>query len=612
MPKSGTWPGGVAMESLSNMDSAGSCDSVVSMNSGYSEDSMEHLSAEEKACLMYLEETIEALEVQEDSGLSNDEPDPLLQAVKLGQMSVNDISRFKPESRGDQKSFLTSGVPTPLAHLPEEPGFRGLTTGVKAEQHALNQTSEQRSCPASAANTKDLQTPVDLKTQPKPLVTESVAGCKINQSTPQAEVLCSSKDGDGNLKIVTTSGLCPSESAKAPEIDLGLIPPPSDFMDEPSLPPQSDAEISASAEMSNNKPGAAVDMEELRHKASTKRTSVSSPVTQEPPNMPAELSALVVSSGPPMSPPPEAAEPRSPPAVAPKPKKLPANIILKSHKAAVADGSSGHSVPTSSDRLLLDPQRVRMEALRKLGLLKSEEADSGPVLSPKLSPQTRRSWVAPPSPISPASPCTPPSTPSYTRVSSPPHTFVPPQSPAAVSPSASSTAPADQPPDILPAPAAFSDPGPQLSDNELSALREVTGATVDAQVNGPHFTPPALVKQLTPPKVVGVKSATLERSGLGLSSYMASQGSSEANQGGGGKQSPSELRNNRPRPASLGSGKEFSSPQRESPQTGQAAQHSADSQKLPRSQGISVLICPRAENGGGRREALRRLGLLRD
>lgn len=36
---------------------------------------MEYLSAEEKACLMFLEETIEALEVQEDSGLSNDEPD---------------------------------------------------------------------------------------------------------------------------------------------------------------------------------------------------------------------------------------------------------------------------------------------------------------------------------------------------------------------------------------------------------------------------------------------------------------------------------------------------------------------------------------------------------
>ena len=57
-----------------------------------SEDSMEHLSAEERACLMYLEETIEALEVQEvqeDSGLSNDEPDPLLQADKMGRMRVN-------------------------------------------------------------------------------------------------------------------------------------------------------------------------------------------------------------------------------------------------------------------------------------------------------------------------------------------------------------------------------------------------------------------------------------------------------------------------------------------------------------------------------------------
>lgn len=54
-----------------------------------SDDSMEHLSAEERACLMYLEETIEALEVQEDSGSSNDEPDPVLRAEKMGRMRVN-------------------------------------------------------------------------------------------------------------------------------------------------------------------------------------------------------------------------------------------------------------------------------------------------------------------------------------------------------------------------------------------------------------------------------------------------------------------------------------------------------------------------------------------
>lgn len=49
---------------------------------------MEHLSAEERACLMYLEETIEALDVQDDSGLSNDELEPLSLEEKLRQIRV--------------------------------------------------------------------------------------------------------------------------------------------------------------------------------------------------------------------------------------------------------------------------------------------------------------------------------------------------------------------------------------------------------------------------------------------------------------------------------------------------------------------------------------------
>lgn len=54
-----------------------------------SEDSMEHLSAEERACLMYLEETIEALEVQEDSGLSNDEPESVAHTEKMSGLRLN-------------------------------------------------------------------------------------------------------------------------------------------------------------------------------------------------------------------------------------------------------------------------------------------------------------------------------------------------------------------------------------------------------------------------------------------------------------------------------------------------------------------------------------------
>ncbi|XP_070815073.1 specifically androgen-regulated gene protein [Chaetodon trifascialis] len=101
MPKSDTWPGGFGLETMTGMDSAGSCDSIVSANSGFSDDSLEHLSAEEKACLMFLEETIESLDTEEDSGLSNDEPDQLPNpgsvAAKVADLSAS-MSKSKLNS----------------------------------------------------------------------------------------------------------------------------------------------------------------------------------------------------------------------------------------------------------------------------------------------------------------------------------------------------------------------------------------------------------------------------------------------------------------------------------------------------------------------------------
>lgn len=486
--------------------------------------------------------------------------------------------------------------------------------GDKAEHQVVSEILERPPTPASAASENDLKTSVDLTTQTQLPVPEPAAGCDIHPSAPQTKVLCVCKDKDGNLKIVPGG----SQPAQASDIDLSLIPPPSDFMDLPGPPPQpEEAKAPPPSEViSTRKLGATIDLELLRQRASTK---VSPPVTPEPLNNPPDLSPRGVSLH---TSPPESTEHRSPPAVAPKPKKLPANIILKSHKTAASDSSSGHSVPTCSDRILLDPQRVRIEALRKLGLLKSDEADSGPILSPKQSPQNRRSWAAPSPPVSPA-PHTPPTTPSYSRLSTPSSASIPPQSPFTASPTVPSTPPAVDLPHFVPAPPAFSDPdGPPLSDIELSAGEDISGADADtadtAQVNTPPHTPPTVIKQLTPPKDKGFKSTTLEPSSLGPSSSMAVQD-------GSNKQSPSQLRNSRPRPASLGSGKEFSSSWGEGSQAGHASsrepdlrqslpvlQHSGNSQKLPRSQGISVLICPRSENGDERREALRRLGLLRD
>lgn len=416
------------------------------------------------------------------------------------------------------------------------------------------------------------------------------------------KMLCVLKDEDGKLKIVS------SQPAQEPEIDVSMIPPPSDFMDEPAPPPLllRAPDPDPSALVSSKKPQTGVDLEQLRQRAASK-------VAQEPSNKPPELSPAG------WSPPPEAVEPKSPPAVAPKPKRLPANIVLKNHRPTVSDGSSGHSVAYSGDRPLLDPERVHMEALRKLGLLKNDEADSGPSLSPKLSPQTRRSWATSSPPVSPYAP---PTTPSHSCLRTPSPAPLVTQSPVTVSPLAPSTPPTDPPTFIVPAPAAFSDADqPSPPESELSAAKDVKVATGEAP-NTPPRSPAALIKQLTPTRRKGARSATLERSGSGLSSYTLSQDSSEVTQDGSDKQSPSQLRNSRPRPASLGSGQEFSGAKGGGLQVGHASSKEPDlrrslqafqpSPKLPRSQGVSVLICPRSQNEDERREALRRLGLLRD
>lgn len=70
------WTRHVGMEALNSVGSTGSCDSIESISSNHSTFSGEgydHLSAEERECLMFLEETIESLDNEEDSGLSNDD-----------------------------------------------------------------------------------------------------------------------------------------------------------------------------------------------------------------------------------------------------------------------------------------------------------------------------------------------------------------------------------------------------------------------------------------------------------------------------------------------------------------------------------------------------------
>ncbi|XP_041953420.1 specifically androgen-regulated gene protein isoform X2 [Alosa sapidissima] len=141
------------------------------------------------------------------------------------------------------------------------------------------------------------------------------------------------------------------------------------------------------------------ELEKLRKKASMKKAPGSVPVVHirrpASPAHPAPAQSSPTAEGLPR-PPQEYCDAKSPPTVAPKPKKLPSNIALNPHR--LADPVSGPLI--SPDRVLMDPQKVHMEALRKLGLLKGDEPDSRAASGHSLSPRSRRSWAPPSGPPS--------------------------------------------------------------------------------------------------------------------------------------------------------------------------------------------------------------------
>ncbi|XP_035594525.1 specifically androgen-regulated gene protein-like isoform X4 [Oncorhynchus keta] len=584
---------------------------------------------------MFLESTIESLEMEEDSGLSNDEPDPSSLAAEhdhlsMGQTSLEDVSKLQHDDSGrDRKSYLNCRVPTPLL----------LANGLASIQLKVTGATTHPSTPTAAIELKaplvatQPSTPgavTDLKPQKvitEPTVPEVVTDPKAPKiaTVPKTSELSSDIKAPGLATITkvpvlstefktskTTPSLATSDlptddsvdnmpkgvsvdskpakcNTKVPsELDLKLIPPPSDFRDD-ELEEKSDPPVPAEL----RGPLTYNELEQLRRQVSMKRAAPASPGAQDAPpskpcvDLPVSAQALPSPSDVLPTPIPEALEPKSRPAVAPKPKRLPSNIILKSHKL------DSHPSPSPIDRSMIDPQKVRREALRKLGLLKTEDGDSGPVVSSK----SRKSWASPPSHSlvttqtkAPAKIPTPAPVPAITLTPVPAITLTPVPAPALT-------------PALVPAPVSATIPAPPTTPAPVPAQFSDNAKTLPSPATLP--SPP---KHIPPP--IGVKSATLERSGKGLSSYVASNASLRANQGPKVALSPGNLRNSRPRPASLGTGKDFVNVQGEAshPQPVHGESHN----KLPRSHGISVLICPNSKSGEDRREALKKLGLLGD
>ncbi|OXB67145.1 hypothetical protein ASZ78_015786 [Callipepla squamata] len=120
-------------------------------------------------------------------------------------------------------------------------------------------------------------------------------------------------------------------------------------------------------------------------------------------------------------------------------------------------------------------------------------------------------------------------------------------------------------------------------------------------------------------RAMNFKSNTLERSGVGLGSCMAKEPGVKGS-GSLGKMSfierlaPSFLRSSRPRPASLGAGKDFAVLKEPTEVEKSSKRRSSPLPSFPRPPRscVSVKISPKGSTEEHRREALKKLGLLKD
>ncbi|XP_061582910.1 specifically androgen-regulated gene protein [Cololabis saira] len=335
MPKSDTWPGGTGMETMTSMDSAGSCDSVVSGNSGCSDDSLDYLSAEEKACIMFLEETIESLDAEEDSGLSNDEPDQLpnfgnLQ-TKLADLSASmSKSKFnsseKPASREQIKKNVDTHpmqsylVPTPLIVASSSLGSGTCTKPVSPTGMSQFMPKNYRS--AHKHNEK-----------PPPIPSE------VNVAVP-----ASTKPKDPSFRTA--------------EVPLLRGPLSYDALNH--------LRRNASTKKTPLCPSVDHTIEfDKRHSAAVKDPNFGN--FQRSEKFQSEVSKSKT----------------EPPVVPPKPTKIPVNIPGKTQIEGNAASHFSNSVKHSTD-----PKVVRLEALQKLGLLKDEEPEDGVVGPPPPPPKS--------------------------------------------------------------------------------------------------------------------------------------------------------------------------------------------------------------------------------
>ncbi|XP_069801466.1 specifically androgen-regulated gene protein [Dendropsophus ebraccatus] len=347
MPEKTHWTRHVGMEALNSVGSTGSCDSMESISSNHSTfsgDGYDHLSAEERECLMFLEETIDSLDNEDDSGVSNDE---LEVTEKSNSHSATEPTKV-PASDGNDKTKPTTAVFPKLeewasvAKIPQ--GYHSFPRIVQASREETSKhTTDSRLTDSASDHTKSWHG--------KPKSMSAI-------SRPQT--------GDPLIS------------------DLLIIPPPEPFRD----PQVIDKRRSVTDP---------TDAREVRYERAPLRPATISEYKEiqpivKPINTPAPLLFPRVSSPKADTGSPEtfsqteekSVEVKQGPPTAPKPRTLPPHIVIKSSSGVVSslDPQKRPRTFSAHERIMdkaneppilkvphsKEQERARIEALQKLGL----------------------------------------------------------------------------------------------------------------------------------------------------------------------------------------------------------------------------------------------------
>lgn len=347
MPEKTHWTRHVGMEALNSVGSTGSCDSMESISSNHSAfsgDGYDHLSAEERECLMFLEETIDSLDTEDDSGVSNDE---LEMTEKSTGHSATEPTKV-PTSDGIDK---TRPVTITFPKLEEWASVGRIPQGYHSFPRIIQTSREE--------------------------TTKHTTDSKLTDSSSDQ-----TKSWHGKPKSM--SSINKPQTGEPRISDLLIIPPPEPFRDPQVIDKRRSVTDPTDArevryDRALRKPATITEYKELQTVVKPLRTQtplqfprVSSPKaatgSQETVSQTEEKS-VEVKQGPP---------------TAPKPRTLPPHIIIKSSSGIVSslDPQRRQRTFSAHERIMdraheptmpkvphsKEQERSRLEALQKLGL----------------------------------------------------------------------------------------------------------------------------------------------------------------------------------------------------------------------------------------------------